>query len=591
MSLHNRKIRIDSLQDIVFLAGIIIFSSVLVIGLFPGRIDAGLIDEDFFITTLMTIPVITGIYFIVISFRRNLNVESLDIRHSIKKKITMAFVFIAVLSALPIVIISSNYFTSTLSKMFSGKTMEALEKSDEMIHGYYSSISDEIRTELEAARIFISESGVLISDMSLGHIVKGYDSKELNAVFILHRPGSDRVIENSLAAHSGLAADISAFYKDMANGKARQDRIMSRGHDLISGAFASKRVTVILWKDIPQSMKSMETVFLEARAEYLEVEKRKSYFESGEGSFLMFLSILIIALAYLISLYMSGTITRPLLELSSASKEIAAGNYTTNLVRSSDDEIGVLMDSFNRMAGQLEENRKVMFQKQKLEAWNEMARRLVHEIKNPLTPIRLSAERMRRLTADGNPARDEAVMTGTETIISEVSSLLKLVGEFNTFARLPGKNAEPAGINRLISESALLFGAHDNIEFRLELDESIPDIPLDRGLMRQALNNLIINAVQAINGRGVVTLGTRLEPGGDEVIISVNDTGAGIPEADIEKIFEPGFTSKRSGSGLGLAIVEKIVFEHDGRITCRSAVGEGTTFEIKLPVVGEVNNG
>ena len=258
-------------------------------------------------------------------------------------------------------------------------------------------------------------------------------------------------------------------------------------------------------------------IFYEGRNDYRLVEQSKDYFESGAGSFLMFISILIIGIAYIFSLYISGNITSPILELSSAAQSLARGNYNYNLEKKSDDEIGALMDSFNTMARQLDENRKIMYQKQKLEAWNEMAKKLVHEIKNPLTPIRLSAERMRKLTAAGSCGKDEAVIAGTETIINEVSSLLRLVSEFNTFARLPERKPEQAQINRLINEAAALFSAHDNIEFKLDLDDGIPDIIADRGLLRQALNNLITNAVQSITGDGTITVRSWFDRSADEV--------------------------------------------------------------------------
>ena len=230
--------------------------------------------------------------------------------------------------------------------------------------------------------------------------------------------------------------------------------------------------------------------------------------KAGTGSFLMFISIIIVGIAYLISLYISGNITSPVLELSSASKQIAMGNNKLFIEKKSDDELGVLVDAFNSMAKQLDENQKFMFQKQKLEAWNEMARKLVHEIKNPLTPIRLSAERMRKLVKEGNPNMDNAVITGSETIITEVNSLLKLVSEFNNFARLPEKKAELSNLNKLINESIVLFHGYENVEFRLDLDENLSDILIDRGLVRQALNNIISNSIQAFSENGLIIITT-----------------------------------------------------------------------------------
>ena len=500
--MENRKLKSDSFQDIIFLTAIVIFTSVLVIGLYPGRIDAGLVDENFFITTLMATPIIAAVYFIIISFRRNLNIESVDIRQSIKKKMLMAFIFIALLSAIPIVLISGNYFSSSFSRMFSQKTMKALESSVELSSAYYSEFGEELRLELETIKSLITERQIRLSAASYKRIGEAYEKKGFGLAIIISSDAGRKVFHNIPAGKSVFVKDIENFYRTDSGTNAKVDRISIGGHEIIAGSLLASGTLVILWKEVPRDIKAREMLFIEGRNDYRLIEKSKDYFESGAGSFLMFISILIIGVAYLFSIYISGNITKPILELSSAAQSVAMGDYKQNLEKSSDDEIGLLMDSFNTMAVQLDENRKVMYQKQKLEAWNEMARKLVHEIKNPLTPIRLSAERMRKLTVEGNSRKDDAVISGTGTIINEVNSLLKLVSEFNTFARLPERRAEQSSITRLITETAVLFRAHDNIEFKLDLDDNIPDIQADRGLLRQALNNLLTNAVQAISGSG-----------------------------------------------------------------------------------------
>lgn len=589
--MEKRKLKSDSFQDVIFLTAIIIFTSVLVIGLYPGRIDAGLVDENFFITTLMATPVIAAIYLIVISFRRNINIESVDIRQSIKKKMIMAFVFIALLSAIPIVIISGNYFSSSFSRMFSLKTMKALDSSVEISSAYYAELGEELRVELETIKSLVGERNIRFSAVAYSAIKEAYEKRGFGICFIFPSARGREIIQNTKSLQSGFTESLADFYGSGLSGKAKIDRISVNGHDLVSGAILSSGGNVILWKEIPREIKEQESLFIEGRNDYRLVEKSKDYFESGAGSFLMLVAILIIGIAYIFSLYISGNITNPILELASAAQSVARGDYKQNLEKKSDDEIGALIDSFNTMARQLDENRKVMYQKQKLEAWNEMARKLVHEIKNPLTPIRLSAERMRRLTAGGSSGKDEAVMSGTETIINEVNSLLKLVSEFNTFARLPERRPEHAQINRLINETVALFRVHDNIEFKIELDDAIPDILVDRGLIRQALNNLITNSVQAITGNGSIAVRSWLDRQSGEVVLTVGDTGCGIDEKDIDRIFEPGWTSGKNGTGLGLAIVEKIIFEHSGRIRCTSRKGEGALFEIRLPLNTGVNNG
>jgi nitrogen fixation/metabolism regulation signal transduction histidine kinase len=588
----DKKIKgVNSLQDILFLAGIITFTSILVIGLFPGRLDAGLVDENFFITTMMTIPIIAGIYFIIISFRRSLNIKSIDIRQSIKKKITLSFVFIAVLSAMPIVIISSSYFNKNLSKMFSGRTMKALDESVELTHDIYSRIEKGVRSELRTVKFILDNFMADIDDPGLEKLAFSFKESSLKLIFFKVDPGTVKKFENQNTITGIDNYKLYNFYKSISSGDIRTDRMILSGVDIISGMFRYNKLMVVSYLPIPPDFKTDEELFLNAREDYRKIENQKEYFESGVGSFLMFLSIVSIVIAYIISLYISGNITSPVMELSSASKQIAMGNNKLFIEKKSEDELGVLVDAFNSMARQLDENQKFMFQKQKLEAWNEMARKLVHEIKNPLTPIRLSAERMRKLVLEKNPNMPDAVLSGSETIISEVNSLLKLVVEFNNFARLPVKRAELSSLNELAAESISLFHGYENVEFIFQPDDTLSDIMIDRSLVRQALNNIINNSIQAFSENGTVVITTGINESGLYQFVNIKDNGPGIKESDIERIFEPGFTLKKNGSGLGLAIVEKIMFEHDGKIFCNSKEGEGAEFRLMFPFVQELSNG
>lgn len=576
----------NSFQDILFLIGIIIFSSVLIIGLFPGRSEAGLVDEDFFITAAMTVPVIAGIYFIVISFRRSINIESIDIRESISKKITTAFVFIALLSTMPIVIISSTYFNQTLSQLFRGSTIEALSESIDQVNDNYNSLVKEVSLELENIRLLLKTSDREQQRMIFEKSPELLKRRGFHISVYSDRDNPVPLYDNQLfAEYPDWHKSLLAFYNTSGFKDIKLDRAAFKDIDFITGAFYHNSLLIVINKIIPESLVKREKLFLQAHREYKEVHNLKDYFVSGSGSFLMFLSILIMVIAYLISLYLSGTITRPVLDLSNAAQQLAKGNYKVSIAKRTNDELGGLVNAFNVMVLQLDANNKVMLQKQRLEAWNEMARKLVHEIKNPLTPIRLSAERMRRLVQNNNIKKDEAVITGSETIITEVNSLLRLVSEFNDFARLPEKQADMASLNDVIKSTVSLFGVYENVLFEENYDLSVPELWIDKVLIRQALNNLLTNAVYAMEESGKIIVSTRYDEATSSVIIRLKDNGPGIEPDLLEKIFVPGFSQKSSGSGLGLAMVEKIVLEHFGSITCNSIKGEGSEFVIKLPVM------
>jgi len=146
------------------------------------------------------------------------------------------------------------------------------------------------------------------------------------------------------------------------------------------------------------------------------------------------------------------------------------------------------------------------------------------------------------------------------------------------------KKAELSNLNKLIDESIILFQSYENVEFNFKRDENLPDILIDRSLVRQALNNIISNSIQAFSENGSVIITTGIDDSGVYQVVNIKDNGPGIKAGDIEKIFEPGFTLKKTGTGLGLAIVEKIIFEHDGKIYCRSTEGHGAEFILMFPM-------
>jgi two-component system nitrogen regulation sensor histidine kinase NtrY len=221
-----------------------------------------------------------------------------------------------------------------------------------------------------------------------------------------------------------------------------------------------------------------------------------------------------------------------------------------------------------------------LVQAQKLAAWSEAARRIAHEIKNPLTPIQLSAERIARKFRNRDADVEAVVREGTETIVSEVGELKRMVDEFSRFARMPAINLRQTSVTEVIDEVARLYrDVKSGVEVRAE---SQPDLRalFDREQIRRALINLVDNAMEATD-RGEIVLTARRR--GRSVVISVSDQGRGVPDADKDKLFLPYFSTKSGGTGLGLAIVHRIVHDHDGRISVHDNEPAGTRFEIELP--------
>ncbi|HET9467406.1 MAG TPA: ATP-binding protein, partial [Vicinamibacterales bacterium] len=221
---------------------------------------------------------------------------------------------------------------------------------------------------------------------------------------------------------------------------------------------------------------------------------------------------------------------------------------------------------------------------QKVAAWREVARRLAHEIKNPLTPIQLCAERIRRHFSNSPEPTLALVEECTSTIVGEVDSLKALVDEFSQFARMPAPRAVPTDLHALLNEALALYqGLLGEVRFERRFAEKLPKVRVDGEQMRRVIINLVDNAIEAMNRSGVITLETQHDPGASLVRLIVTDNGPGIPPAEREKLFMPYYSTKRRGSGLGLAIVRRIVAEHGGTIEVGENEPRGTKFTIELP--------
>jgi two-component system nitrogen regulation sensor histidine kinase NtrY len=221
---------------------------------------------------------------------------------------------------------------------------------------------------------------------------------------------------------------------------------------------------------------------------------------------------------------------------------------------------------------------------QKVAAWREVARRLAHEIKNPLTPIQLCAERLRRHFAAGPPGPRALVDECTTTIVGEVESLKGLVDEFAQFARMPTPRTVPTDLAHLITETLALYdGIFTEVCIDRRFAEQVPPVRVDVEQIRRVLINLVDNAVEAMERKGRILVETLWDRANSVARITIADDGPGIPPAEREKLFLPYYSTKRRGSGLGLAIVRRIIAEHGGSIEVADNTPRGTRFTIDLP--------
>jgi len=344
----------------------------------------------------------------------------------------------------------------------------------------------------------------------------------------------------------------------------------------------------------------------DVRETYTQLEKeRAKVYAPAYQAFAALLGITVVA-TFLLGFFLARGITTRINRLALAINEVAAGDFDVRVPVTGSDELTELARVFNRMLAEMQQSRARIEYLQRIGAWQEMAQRLAHEIKNPLTPIQLAVQECHRKYA-GDDVRFRGLLDTTlEIVEEEVGTLRRLVGNFSAFARLPHAELEEASLREFMSDCSEQLGhlgaelteegaedvivAHD-VQVRWEVPHEDIPVAIDRQMLRRVLVNLVRNAVEAIRdarpakegeARGHVVV--RAEPKGAGVDLVVEDDGPGVPEGTRDRIFDPYFTTKAEGTGLGLAIVKKIVVEHNGTIAARPSERlAGAAFVVSLP--------
>ena len=289
----------------------------------------------------------------------------------------------------------------------------------------------------------------------------------------------------------------------------------------------------------------------------------------------------------LLSWWGAAHVTRPVRKLAEGAREVSEGNWGAHVEVRGGGEIGQLGQAFNRMTQQLIDQRERLVQAERVAAWREIARRLAHELKNPLFPLQTTVENLQRAKEQNSDQFEEVFRESTGILLAEIENLKSITGRFSDFSKMPQPELAAVNLNDVVRAVIKLFEAQFGAVGRppitpeLHLEENLPSIQADQALLHRAIENLVLNAMDAMPAGGVLMLRTTHQD--DGVHLEISDTGAGLTPEECDRLFTPYYTTKQHGTGLGLAIVQSVVSDHGGRISVESESGVGTSFHIDLP--------
>jgi nitrogen fixation/metabolism regulation signal transduction histidine kinase len=501
-----------------------------------------------------------------------------------KTHLILYFTLIVLMSSLPQSIVSLKFVNTAIRTWFSPEIGTAINGGLDLALAYYNE-------KIETLEDF-SEGPVFI-DM-LSDIERSPQRMWTN----IHNanPGIDAIqIFNNNESPVFFSGDSNAELTERpSQGNAagllpREDR----GETSLLRYLQTRQVngndyTIIISVLLPRNLDDTARSLTDAREVFLNYQKNQSEFTTLLYFFYAFFTFPLILISILICFLLSDEVIRPIVSLEAATHRVSEGDYSYRILTRSGDELSNLTKSFNSMMGELDNSRKKIIQTEKITAWQEIARQLAHELRNPLTPIKLSSERILRKYQRDPDNIGKIIESAVPSIIQEVNALDNMLREFRDFSTLPSPTLREEDLSALLSETVDSYrNAYHGITISFDKDEPGIILKFDPEQMKRVFSNLIKNACESIvSGIGNISIQTDLVRKGNSSYcrIRIKDTGTGIDIENHEQVFNPYFTTKLEGSGLGLPIVERIIFDHKGQIWFETDKGHGTTFFIDLPM-------
>lgn len=525
-------------------------------------------------------------------------------------RLLLIFSLMAVVPGVLVYGVSVQFLGKSIESWFDVKVDRALEGGLNLGRTMLDNLLEELRKKAQAAALTLSEQ----SAAPLPALNQLLDQSQVQEATLFNQDG--RVIAFS-------STDSAALFPEMPSAAMmRQVRIQRAysavesipGKGLYLRVVAPVNVLSLnedirmlqLLQPVPKQLATDAETVQAVYRDYQELSLSRQGLKRLYGVTLTLALLLALFSALAAALLISERLSAPLGMLAEGTRAVAQGDFSRRHPVQSRDELGVLTESFNLMTQQLEDartaaerNQQEVLQAQRIAVWGEVARRLAHEIKNPLTPIQLSAERMQHKLAEKLNGQDaEILRRSTETIVNQVEALKKMVNEFSEYARAPELELRPLDFNGLVREVLALYetanmavdGVANGKEngnthplIKLALAPDLPPVKGDSARLRQVIHNLLQNAQDALTGVADPAITVRTEMGQNTVRFSVSDNGGGFAEQVKAHAFEPYVTTKPKGTGLGLPIVKKIVEEHRGVIQIENAQPHGACISISLP--------
>ncbi|HVF58682.1 MAG TPA: ATP-binding protein [Thermoanaerobaculia bacterium] len=537
---------------------------------------------------------------------RNLFKLAVERRHRVlgskfKTKLVASYIGLSLIPVLLLFLLAAELLQGSIDRWFNAPARPVLEQGSAVAQALYRRVEED---SLRAAGRVLAEVAELDLESPAERTALARRLRALAAehgVDLLAVYEGTEFVQAVVDPRAGLP-DLPEPGRDLLEEAVREGRALrrqappgGRGRLLLAAAAEPgerlELTTVVVAGDVLEpALAGRAEALMQGEQSFRQLEVQKDDLRASHFLIFLMMTLLILLASSWVGLYLARRVTVPILALAEGTRRISGGELSHRVDVEADDELGVLVSSFNRMTAELEASRALLerrteelLEARQLAAWNEAARRLAHEIKNPLTPIRLAAERVLRKQRAADPGLGAAIEEGVEVIVREVGAMQAMVDEFSRYARMPRPRPVRVDLGKLVDETLHLYrGVKPGVAVEGAVAPELGEVWLDPEQIKRALINLLDNAVEATPPPGRVELRAAAADGHLE--IRVADTGPGIPPEAKEKLFLPYYSTKGRGTGLGLSIVHRIVTDHQGTIRVEDNRPQGAVFTIELPL-------